>query len=251
MSLRPIDPALGRVARAYDRMAPGGRRWSESPIPRRATRRLPSMGVPVAETFYTKWDSLQTLDPSEYGYLIVVYVHSLVAPTSMAPSGWTLVDSGSAGSAVWWGLLWAFGSATLDCDVESGWGSGTPGVNDVYSRGYLVASPGALRPRIADSNTATAALSIALPTGPAGTLPNQFGSYVPDSSAAITFGWSPADVYSSFANTGLSGSNVIWGMFGTDPRLSGDGSDAGPFPSGSSRTASASGTWVAHYVHLA
>jgi hypothetical protein len=41
VTLRPIRETAEQDADfAYGRMAPGGRRWSESPIPRVATRRV-------------------------------------------------------------------------------------------------------------------------------------------------------------------------------------------------------------------
>jgi hypothetical protein len=44
MSLRPKAPRLIRVRRARQRMAPGGRRWSESTIPRQGVRRIRAAG---------------------------------------------------------------------------------------------------------------------------------------------------------------------------------------------------------------
>lgn len=43
MSMRPRESFEGRIAVAQSRMAPGGRRWSESPIPRPARRRVRGM----------------------------------------------------------------------------------------------------------------------------------------------------------------------------------------------------------------
>lgn len=60
MSLRPRDQSLSRLSRAQSRMAPGGRRWSESPIPRPGGVRrarsltLPPTGIPAS---VQDWDS--------------------------------------------------------------------------------------------------------------------------------------------------------------------------------------------------
>jgi hypothetical protein len=40
VTIRPRDPRVARVRRAGQRMAPGGRRWSESPIPRPGKQRV-------------------------------------------------------------------------------------------------------------------------------------------------------------------------------------------------------------------
>jgi hypothetical protein len=47
MSIRPRDVPVAKVARAGQRMAPGGRRWSESPIPRVAVRRVRARQAPI------------------------------------------------------------------------------------------------------------------------------------------------------------------------------------------------------------
>lgn len=49
MSRRPLQPPIGRLAKAQNRMAPGGLLWSESPIPRRYTPRGPAIGDDAPE----------------------------------------------------------------------------------------------------------------------------------------------------------------------------------------------------------
>lgn len=44
MSRRPLLHPIGRLAKAQNRMAPGGRVWSESPIPRKFSPRVPMVG---------------------------------------------------------------------------------------------------------------------------------------------------------------------------------------------------------------
>jgi hypothetical protein len=53
MSRRPLQHPVGRLAKAQNRMAPGGLLWSESPIPRRYSPRLRSSGDPAAGVIKT------------------------------------------------------------------------------------------------------------------------------------------------------------------------------------------------------
>jgi hypothetical protein len=66
MSLRPRDPRVARVRRAGQRMAPGGRRWSESPIPRvgvRRTRRGVTPGWTLVEDGYVLFAGYTYISP--------------------------------------------------------------------------------------------------------------------------------------------------------------------------------------------
>jgi hypothetical protein len=45
MSRRTLQHPIGRLAKAQQRMAPGGIRWSESPVPRRYSPRVPMLGA--------------------------------------------------------------------------------------------------------------------------------------------------------------------------------------------------------------
>jgi hypothetical protein len=55
MSRRPLLPPVGRLAKAQSRMAPGGMLWSESPIPRRHSPRVPQAGEEPAAACGTEY----------------------------------------------------------------------------------------------------------------------------------------------------------------------------------------------------
>jgi hypothetical protein len=85
MTRRPPNPAA-RLRRAQSRMAPGGRRWSESPIPRVGHRRpprvVPSVAYWLTDTsggstgeywqFVPEPDSLPGVD----GYFLVTFAEA-------------------------------------------------------------------------------------------------------------------------------------------------------------------------------
>lgn len=132
MSLRPRDPNLTRVARAGQRMAPGGRRWSESPIPRVGPRRVRSQSPsPVTVDTYTYFTGggelnyndilfpsigLEDMGGSDGETYVALLTCVGVAP--LLPSGWTELLSGSVGS-IGGGLYYKAGYIH--------WGAATPG----------------------------------------------------------------------------------------------------------------------------
>lgn len=141
MSLRPRDPKLNQVRRAGQRMAPGGRRWSESPIPRFAARRVPNMGIvetpPAFDQFRgpihhsawpsagTAWPALDTLTldtttaSTGDGMLVVTFTtEAAVTPAS----GWTEVGTGTVGGiywGAWWGEIGAVAGYTFNRGTTS------------------------------------------------------------------------------------------------------------------------------------
>lgn len=112
MSLRPRDPNLTRVARAGQRMAPGGRRWSESPIPRVGPRRVRSQSpAPVTVDTFTYFTGGGQLNYGQTNYPdntldnmggtageTYVALLTCVGVAPLLPSGWTTLISGNAGS---------------------------------------------------------------------------------------------------------------------------------------------------------
>lgn len=120
VSLRPVDPNIARVARAGQRMAPGGRRWSESPIARVGYHRrivsqspgpvpvLPTSANTIRDYEYgndaafsplTDWYAWGAATPSAGAMLLGVFVGSYLtgsaAPTYTPPTGWDVLGSGS------------------------------------------------------------------------------------------------------------------------------------------------------------
>lgn len=126
MSRRPLMHPVGRLAKAQNRMAPGGILWSESPIPRRHSPRVPMLGEDtalvepadlvrvygtdahvgatpgVADVF------LNLILSSGSGLLALPYPGDAVATVVVAdgpitpPSGWTTLGSGLLGSTIRW-----------------------------------------------------------------------------------------------------------------------------------------------------
>lgn len=138
MSIRPRDPRLARVARAGQRMAPGGRRWSESPIPRVGVRRVRMVGATpaglvalddgewevrnsVGSPPYTQTAVLDIATGSSWvpadGEGVVVLMHGIGLGTITIPSGWTLVDEGTAGAIQWLCMFLVGDGTAVDQDV--------------------------------------------------------------------------------------------------------------------------------------
>lgn len=97
MSRRPLDPPLSGLRRATSRMAPGGRRWSESPIPRVATRRARVMGPAPVE--YPA--NAMGLTPAVAPHTAFVGEWNNNLPTGLTGTGFlrfklTAVDAGTA-----------------------------------------------------------------------------------------------------------------------------------------------------------
>ena len=120
MTLRPRLTGPARTARATGRMAPGGRMWSESPIPRQAARRVRQMAAPVVAADVVGWGhsgeewSLggTTSVPIQWGSGDeanlpgdLLYMFAVGPWTSIAgAAGWTPFVSGSFGGAHYFGM---------------------------------------------------------------------------------------------------------------------------------------------------
>lgn len=125
MSIRPRNMAAARLARAQARMAPGGRRWSESPIPRPGTvRRARAVGMPTppsagyeggnSGSLATTSATSLTMDSSAAadGQVAIVVAHAADVVVS-APSGWTVVASGTSGDLSYV-IAWTTESGSTD-----------------------------------------------------------------------------------------------------------------------------------------
>jgi len=117
MSLRPRDPGIARIARAGQRMAPGGRRWSESPIPRPAVRRIRAGAA--APTYWWKFDNASGSTPEVGGGASIVYDNTVTHhATALAPgSTYALtipIATGTTGQASVTPPLGAGGTIALD-----------------------------------------------------------------------------------------------------------------------------------------
>lgn len=90
MSIRPRNPGLARVRRSGQRMAPGGRRWSESPIPRAGVRRTRATGIPPVEYWLTDTSGGSTGEfwefvpeptlPGATGHFLVTFASTETSP---------------------------------------------------------------------------------------------------------------------------------------------------------------------------
>lgn len=130
MSRRPPPVPEGDLDRRLGRMAPGGRMWSEAPIPRTVPRRLPravgeSTAVPYAYAARDYGDWNPTPDTADIAVTnldgtiglavllgVSVGMNAWGTPSVFGSSNTaTLVASGSGGSLRWslWTLAWEAG----------------------------------------------------------------------------------------------------------------------------------------------
>lgn len=128
MSIRPRPQAAQAAERARSRMAPGGRLWSESPIPRVAPRRVRMVGrrstlvvaganayAPGITAGYSEPPATQYMTQAGAGFpelnqgeAVVVLVAGYALGTITLPTGWTTADSGTIGSTpLQYVLCWA------------------------------------------------------------------------------------------------------------------------------------------------
>lgn len=134
MSRRPLLHPIGRLAKAQDRMAPGGRVWSESPIPRKFSPRVPMLGeepalLPCSDPTFDPsgmfgivagTPTTATFAPTDavFGFTSLIIQVRVVAavsgpvgvrvasilpdpgdpPTDFTPTGWQTVTGPGAGS---------------------------------------------------------------------------------------------------------------------------------------------------------
>lgn len=181
MSLRPIDPKLGRVRRAGQRMAPGGRRWSESPIPRVGKRRLPSVGVLGEAPVFAGYNATTTGDGStltlpsanfglpEYdpvaGDVIVAFIGGIDLSSLTLPAGWVAAASGTVGSHLTYRVAYLVvtGSDAFGMSWSPTWNFSDPAgyANNLC---YVVEGDGRT-PVVSVSSVTGSTSSGALPTG--------------------------------------------------------------------------------------
>jgi hypothetical protein len=110
---------IGRLAKAQNRMAPGGLRWSESPVPRKYSPRLPMVGddTPItkswsyvgggginAATGQVRWDARAAGD--------TLYMFTCGLGGLNAPAGWTTLWTGTMPGLAGETYTWRFTQAT-------------------------------------------------------------------------------------------------------------------------------------------
>lgn len=188
MTLRPQSTRFSRVARAGQRMAPGGNRWSESPIPRVGIRRVRGVGVaqaPAAPTwldwwyvnttssrgtadvdvsdwFSTDWPSGHDNDWLEDGDTAVI-VASMWGQALSAPTGWTSLLSGNVGDLHY--LVAAQSNVTIDDPVVVGTPAGTVTVGTMFILGFTEVPAGyEVKATTVDSNASASTHDVTLPT---------------------------------------------------------------------------------------
>lgn len=185
MSIRPLRPPEANLDMAYSRMAPNGRRWSESPIPRVARRRILRPGVPpvVAQPEFGFWDFntpnlgggpwniCYDVPGSPYtpveGDLVVAVVAGREMTSMPLPSGWTTLDAASSGD-LHWHIGYKVITATEDYNITT---TPAPDFSPPWDyTGYANAStllfktPGSLTPTVTVTGTGVDDTSFPLPS---------------------------------------------------------------------------------------
>jgi hypothetical protein len=169
VSLRPRPPLINDVSRAGQRMAPGGRRWSESPIPRPGVRRPRQQGKPPTTdvwTYFTGGGELnygQTNYPSNTienlgGSDGETYVSLLtaVAVPPLLPAGWTTLTSGSVGDLYYRVGYIQWTASTPQEQIATIDGSTSPPTNQGRMVWNLWSTTGHYTPAVAVSTRAAA-----------------------------------------------------------------------------------------------
>lgn len=199
MSRRPLGPPGPEYKAAFSvgRMAPGGRRWSESPIPRVAQRRVKAgkPADPVAPTFVDRdqWipylaedNPFEIHDGGTYSPAFGTFDKALCwvycyTTTFTPPSGWTTLLSGTYDGVQYW-VGWVDGAgAGTDWTLTF---AAAPGYPEGYRTTHVwceYLNGGNMEPVVQSVDMAMDVSSLALPGYAGLELPRQvqwlFGKY--------------------------------------------------------------------------